>query len=84
LHGSKGMLLAVDLASDLKVVIAERLLAVDAGEAARVELLSLLGFEVGSFDTAVAMGTKRVVELVVMVLAVWVVVNDVEVGGRKG
>ena len=84
LHRSKGVLLAVNFASDLKVIIAERLRAINAGETARVELLSLLGLEVRSFNTAVAVGTQRVVKLVVMVFAVWVVVNDVEVGSRKG
>jgi len=78
------VLLAVHFASDLKVIIAERLRAINAGETARVELLSLLGLEVRSFDTAVAVGTQRVVELMVMVFAVWVVVNDVKVGSRKG
>lgn len=52
------MLLAVDLAGDLKVIIAERLLAVNAGETARVELLALLGLEVRSFDTTVAVCTQ--------------------------
>jgi hypothetical protein len=84
LHGSEGVLLAVDLASNLEVIIAERFLAVNAGETARMELLALLGFEVRSFDTTVAVGTQRVVELVIMVFTVWVVVNDIEVGGRKG
>lgn len=78
------MLLAVDLASNFKVIIAEWLLAVNAGETARVELLSLLSLEVRSFDATVAVGTQRIVELVVMVLTVWVVVNDIEVGGGKG
>lgn len=84
LHRSKGMLLAVDLASDLKVIIAERLLAIDAGETAGVELLCLLSLEVRSFDTTVAVGTQRVIELVIMVFAIWIVINDVEVSGRKG
>jgi hypothetical protein len=84
LRRSKGMLLAVDLASNLEVIIAERFLAVNAGETARVELLALLGLEVRSFDTTVAVGTQRVVEFVIMVFTVWVVVNDIEVSGRKG
>ena len=84
LHRSKGMLLAVDLASDLKVIITERLLAINAGETAGVEFLSLLGLEVRSFDTTVAVSTQRVVKLVVMMLAVRVVVDDIEVGGCKG
>jgi hypothetical protein len=78
------VLLAVDLASNLEVIIAERFLAVNAGETARVELLALLGLEVRSFDTTVAVGTQRVVEFVIMVFTVWVVVNDIEVSGRKG
>lgn len=78
------MLLTVNLASDLEVVITKRLLAINAGEAAGMELLSLLGLEVRSLDTTVAVGTQGVIELVVVVFAVWVVVNDVEVSGRKG
>jgi hypothetical protein len=78
------VLLAVDLTGDLKVIIAERLLAVNAGETARVELLALLSLEVRSFDTTVAVCTQRIVELVVMVFTVRVVINDIEVGGRKG
>ena len=78
------MLLAVDLASNLEIVIAERLLAINAGETSRVELLSLLGLEVRSFDTTVAVSAQRVVKLVVVVLAVWVVVDNIEVGSCKG
>jgi hypothetical protein len=81
---SEGVLLAVDLTGDLKVIIAERLLAVNAGETARVELLALLSLEVRSFDTTVAVCTQRIVELVVMVFTVRVVINDIEVGGCKG
>ncbi|KAH0207689.1 hypothetical protein KCU99_g291, partial [Aureobasidium melanogenum] len=84
LDGCKGMLLAIDLTSDLEVIIAEWFVAVDTGETARMEFLCLLGLEVRSFDTTVAMGTQRVVELMVMVLTVWVVVNDVEISGCKG
>ena len=84
LHRSKGMLLAVDLASDLKVIITERLLAINAGETAGVEFLSLLGLKVRPFDTTVAVSTQRVVELVVMMFAVWVLIDDIEVGGCKG
>lgn len=82
--GREGMLLAIDLTSDLEVIIAEWLVAVNTGETARVEFLCLLGLEVRSFDTTVAMGTQGVVELMVMVLTVWVVVNDIEVGSCKG
>lgn len=77
------MLLAVDLAGDLEVIIAKRLLTVNAGETARVELLALLGLKVRSLDTTVAVCTQRVVELVVMVFTVWVVINDIEISGCK-
>jgi hypothetical protein len=77
------MLLAVDLAGDLEVIIAKRLLTVNAGETARVELLALLGLEVRSLNTTVAVCTQRVVELVVMVFTVWVVINDIEISGCK-
>lgn len=83
LDGCEGMLLAIDLASDLEVIIAEWLVAVDTSETARMEFLCLLGLKVRPFDATVAMDTQRVVELVVVMLTVWVVVNDVEVSSRK-
>jgi len=78
------MLLAIDLSGDLEVVVTERLLAVDAGETARMELLGLLGLEVRPFNTTVAVSAQRVVELMVVVLAVRIVVNNVKVGSREG
>ena len=59
-------------------------MAVDTSETARMEFLCLLGLEIWSFDTTIAMGTQRIVELMVMVLTVWVVVNDVEISSREG
>jgi len=77
------MLLAIDLSGDLEVVVTERLLAVDAGETARMELLGLLGLKVRPFNTTVAVSAQRVVELMVVVLAVRIVVNNVKVGSRE-
>lgn len=66
-------------AVDLKVIVTENGGAGCAGQTARVELLSLLRLEVLPFDAMVAARAERVIEHMVVMFAVWIVVDDVEV-----
>lgn len=77
------MLLTVDRTADLEVVIAENPTAVLTGEAFGVELLLLLSLQIGPFDAAIALCAERIVELMVVLLAIWIVVDYIKVGSRK-
>lgn len=74
------MLLAVDRTADLEVVIAENSAAVLTGKAFGVELLLLLSLQIRPFDAAIALCAERVIELVVVLLAIWIVVDYIKVG----
>lgn len=79
----EGVLIAVYLSTVFIVVVAQHFVAIDTGEASRVEFRPLLSLEVRALDSVVTLGAQRIVELVVVVLAIWVVVDDIEVGGSK-
>jgi len=74
------MTLAVNLAAKLKVVVAKRRPAMGAGEASWVKLLARVGLEVLSLDSTVAPLTQGAVQLMVVMLAVRVVINNIKVG----
>lgn len=73
------MTFAIFPAVNLKVIVTENGGAGRAGQTARVEFLPLLRLEVLPFDAMVAACAERVVEHMVMMFAVWIVVNDVKV-----
>jgi hypothetical protein len=83
LRDVEGVAFAKDISADFEVVVAELDAAGVAGEAVGVELLPGVGLEILAFDAAVAAFAKRVVELVVVLLAVGKVVDNVEVGGLE-
>jgi hypothetical protein len=75
---------------DLEVVVRQHHLAVHTCEASRMEFLINWGsavairrgsrFKILALDTVVTARTKGSVSLVVMMFAVWLVVNDIEIG----
>lgn len=69
---------------NFKVVVPQGHSARVACETLRVELLPPLSLQVLTLDSVVAVSAKRTIHLVVMVCAVRVVVNDVEVGRLEG
>lgn len=84
------MPLTVYPSADLKVVIREDLATIVTGEAARVILLLAVAagagagrLEVLAFDAAVAAVAQRAILFVVVLLAIRVVVDDVEVRGGE-
>lgn len=91
-HGRQCVPFAVHFTTDLEVVIRQDLAAVTAREAPRVEFLRAATgraaragrLQVLAFDAAVAAVAQGAVLLVVVLLAVRVVVDDVEVGGGEG
>jgi hypothetical protein len=76
--------LAIRLAPYFVVVVAQDHAARQAGEASRVELPALVRLQILALDAAVAGPAERAIQLVVMVLAIWRVVEHVEFGAGKG
>lgn len=70
---------AVHLAAYLKVAVAKDSMTVHASKALLVKLLSGLCLHVLPFDAAIAARTQRLVELMVVMLAVGLVVHDIKV-----
>lgn len=78
------ILLAVRLAVDLKVPVSQRPAAVEAAEASNVVLGRCLVFHVVALDTSVASPTEATVKLMVMLLAIGLVTQHIELGRREG
>lgn len=85
------MSFAVDFAGDLEVVAGKYYTTFAAAETSRVELLldaaesrGARSLEVLTFDSTMAAVTERPVVFVVVLFAVWLVVDDIEICGREG
>lgn len=77
------MLLAIYLSADFEVVIAQDFVTVETSEASRVEFRTLLSLEIWPLNAMVTLGAQGVIELVVMVLAIRIVVDNVKVCSCK-
>lgn len=92
-HRCQSVAFTVDTSSNLEVILSKHLPAVDASKAARMELLvggratpvagRCCRLEILPFNTAVTSGAKRTVRFVVVMLAVRLIVDDVEVGSSE-
>lgn len=78
------MSITVSPASDFKVAVAEDDAAGRARETSWVKLLAQVGFEILAFDAPVAGIAQRSVELVVVLFAIWRVLEDIELRCREG
>ena len=90
-HRSQGMSFTVNSSSNLEVVIRQLCAAIHAYEASPLILASYSAswagtrrLEILAFDASVAAVTQRAILLVVVLLAVWMVVDDIEVGACEG
>jgi len=78
------MTLTIHSATDLEIALTKHLPTSPTGETTRMEFLQRLSLEIWALDSAAAACAERIVQLVVVVLAVGVVVEDVETACREG
>lgn len=92
-HRGQSMPLAVHLATDLEVVVPQHASAVMTGKAMRMELsatsqwgavATACGLQILSFDAQVAAVAERAVGFVVVLFAVGLVVDHIEICGLEG
>jgi hypothetical protein len=80
LCSSQGISLAVGLAINFKVAIGKRLAAIEAAETSHMVLSTRLILDELSLDSEPTASTQTAIELVVVLLTVWLVVQNVEFG----
>lgn len=74
----EGIPLAVHPAAHLEIIVPQNSLAIRAGKALRVELLSPFRLEILSLDPSIAANADAPIQLVVVALTVWSIVDYVE------
>jgi hypothetical protein len=74
----EGIPLAVHPAAHLEIIVPQNSLAIRARKALRVELLSPLRLEILPLDSSVAANADAPIQLVVVALTVWRIVDHVE------
>lgn len=78
-----GISLAIHSPIHLEIVVAQRSPAICAGQTTRMVFLLSFRFEILAFNAPVARVTAAVVQLMVMALTIWGIIENVECRGSE-